>query len=190
MRGILYLALLATLAPALHGCAAVVVGGAATAVMVADDRRKTGVYLEDEEIELRGMDRMRGSFPQASVSVSITSYNHNVLLTGQVPDEATKAKVEEEVKRIPNVRTVYDELSISGVPSFTSEANDSAITSKVKTRLTDGKGVSFNHVKVVTEAGVVYLMGLLTHAEADEAAHIAANTGGVTKVVKVVEYID
>lgn len=190
MRGILYLALLAALAPALHGCAAVAVGGAATGVMIADDRRKTGVFFEDQEIELRALNRMRENFPQASVSVSITSFNHNVLLTGQAPDEATRAKVAEMVKGIPNVRTVYNEVTISGVPSLTSEANDSAITTKVKSRLMDGKGVNFNHVKVVTESGVVYLMGLLTHAEADEAAQVAATTGGVVRVVKVVEYTD
>jgi osmotically-inducible protein OsmY len=190
MRGILYLALIAALAPALNGCVAVVAGGAATAVLVADDRRKAGVYVEDEEIELRGLDRMRGSFPQSSVSVSITSFNHNVLLTGQVPDEATKAKVNEVIKGIPKVHTVYNEVTVSGVPSLTSEANDSSITTQIKTKLLDGKGVSFNHVKVVTEAGVVYLMGLLTHTEADEAAKVAAATGGVVRVVKVVEYID
>ena len=190
MRGILYLALIAALAPALNGCVALVAGGAATAVMVADDRRKAGVYFEDEEIELRGLDRMHDNFPQASVSVSVTSYNHNVLLTGQVPDEATKAKVEEIIKGIPNVRKVYNEVALSGVPSLTSKANDSAITTQIKAKPLDGKGVNFNHVKVVTESGAVYLMGLLTHAEADEAAKIAAATGGVVRVVKVVEYID
>jgi osmotically-inducible protein OsmY len=190
MRGILYLSLIAALTPALNGCVAVVAGGATTAVLMADDRRKAGVYLEDQEIELRGMDRMRGSFPHASVSVSITSFNRNVLLTGQAPDEATKMKIEEEIKSVPKVHTVYNEISVSGVPSITSEANDSTITAKIKTRLLDGKGVSFNHVKIVTEAGVVYIMGLLTHAEADEAAQVAATTGGVVRVVKVVEYID
>ncbi len=190
MRGILYLTLIAALTPALNGCVAVVAGGAATGMLIADDRRKAGVYLEDEEIELHGMNRMRELFPQASVSVSITSYNHNVLLTGQAPDEPTRAKVEESIKGIANVHTVYDEITLSGVPSLTSEANDSAITTKIKARLLDGKGVNFNHVKVVTEAGVVYLMGLLTHAEGEEAAEVAAHTGGVVRVVKVVEYIN
>ncbi len=190
MRGILCLALIAALTPALNGCVAVVAGGAATGILIADDRRKAGVYLEDQEIEFHAMNRMHELFPQASVSVSVTSYNHNVLLTGQAPDVPTRAKVEETIKAIPKVRTVYDEITISGVPSLTSEANDSAITTKIKARLMDGKGVNFNHVKVVTEAGVVYLMGLLTHAEADEAAHVAATTGGAVRVVKVVEYID
>ncbi|MGA7178798.1 MAG: BON domain-containing protein [Thiobacillaceae bacterium] len=191
MRGILYLALIAALAPALNGCVAVVAAGAATAVMVADDRRKAGAYVDDEEIELRGLKRLHEAFPHAAVSVSVTSYNHNVLLTGQAPDDATKARVEEVIKGVPKVRKVYNEVAVSGVTSYTSEANDSSITTKVKTRLMDSKkGVSFNHVKVVTEAGVVYLMGLLTHAEADKAAEVAATSGGVVKVVKVIEYTD
>ncbi len=191
MRGILYLTLIAALTPALNGCVAVVAGGAAaTGFLMAEDRRKTGVYLQDEEIELHGMNRVHELFPQASVNVSVTSYNHNVLLTGQAPDESTKAKVEESIKGIANVHTVYDEITISGVPSLTSAANDSAITTKIKAKLLDGKGVNFNHVKVVTEAGVVYLMGLLTHAEGEEAAEVAAHTGGVVRVVKVIEYID
>jgi osmotically-inducible protein OsmY len=190
MRGIFYLALIAALAPALNGCVALVAGGGAMAIMVADDRRKPGVYLEDEEIELHGMNRMHELFPHASVSVGVTSFNHNVLLTGQAPDESTRAKIEETIRNIPKARTVDDEITLSRVPSLASEANDSAITTAVKARLTGVKGVGFNHVKVVTEAGVVYLMGLLTHAEADVAAQTAARTGGVVRVVKVIEYTD
>jgi osmotically-inducible protein OsmY len=190
MRGIVYLALIAALSAVLNGCVALVAGAGATAVVVGDDRRKAGVYLEDEDIELHGMNRMRELFPQASVSVGVASFNHNVLLIGQAPDESTKARIEETIRSIPKVHTVYDEITLSGVPSLTSEANDSAITTEVKTRLSDTKGVGFNHVKVVTEAGVVYLMGLLTHAEADAAAQVAARTSGVVRVVKVVEYTD
>ena len=190
MRGILYLALIAALTPALNGCVAVVAGGAATGMLIADDRRKAGVYLDDEEIELHGMNRLHELFPQASVSVSVISYNHNVLLTGQAPDEPTKAKVEESIKSIANVRRVYDEITLSGVPSLTSEANDSAITTKIKSKLLDGKGVNFNHVKVVTEAGVIYLIDLLNHAEANEAAQITANTNSIVRIMKMIEYID
>ncbi|MGO9444342.1 MAG: BON domain-containing protein [Thiobacillaceae bacterium] len=188
MRGFLYLALIAVLSALLNGCVALVAGTGATAVIVGDDRRKAGVYLEDEDIELHGMNRMRELFPQASVSVGVTSFNHNVLLTGQAPDEATRAKIEATIRTIPNVHTVYDEITLSGVPSLASEANDSAITTEVKTRMTNVKGVGFNQVKVVTESGVVYLMGLLTHAEANVAAQVAARTNGVVRVVKVVEY--
>jgi len=190
MKKFVWAALLAASIPLIHGCAAVVVGGAATAVVVSDDRRKTGVFLEDQEIELRALDRLRGAFPEKTVSVSTISFNHHVLLVGQVPDEATRAKVAETVKAIPNVAKVYNETTVSGVTSLTSETNDAAITTKVKARLVDNGKVSSNHVKVVTEAAVVYLMGLETKEEGEAAAQVAASTGGVARVVKLYEYLD
>jgi osmotically-inducible protein OsmY len=190
MKKFVWAALLTASIPLIHGCAAVVVGGAATGVMMADDRRKAGVYLEDQEIELRALDRLRGAFPGKAVSVSTISFNHHVLLVGQVPDEGTRAKVAETIKAIPNVAKVYNETTVSGVTSLTSETNDAAITTKVKARLIDNGKVSANHVKVVTEAAVVYLMGLVTREEGEAAAQIAAGTGGVTKVVKLYEYLD
>lgn len=190
MRGILWLTLIAVLTPALNGCAAPVAGGKTTNATAADEQRGPRVYLDDEAIELHGLNRMHELFPQASVSVGVTSFNHNVLLTGQAPDEATRAKIEDTIRTIPNVRTVFNEITLGGVESVASEVKDSAITTNVKTRLMDGRGVNFIHVKVVTEGGVVYLMGLLTHSEADAAAQTAATTGGVDKVVKVVEYTD
>jgi osmotically-inducible protein OsmY len=190
MKKFIWAALLAASLPAIHGCAAVVVGGAATGVMMADDRRKTGVYLEDEEIELRAMDRLRGQFPEKTVSVSVTSFNHQVLLTGQVPDQETKTRVQEAIRVIPNVAKVYDETTVSGVTSLTSETNDASITTKVKARFVSSDKVASNHVKVVTEASVVYLMGLVTKEEGEEAAQIAASTKGATRVVKVFEYLN
>jgi osmotically-inducible protein OsmY len=190
MKKFAWLALLAASLPLIHGCAAVVVGGAATAVVVADDRRKTGVFVEDQEIELRALDRLRGAFPEKTVSVSTISFNRHVLLVGQVPDEATRAKVTETIRAIPNVAKVYNETTVSGVPSLTSETNDAAITTKVKARLVDNDKVSSNHVKVVTEAAVVYLMGLVTREEGEVAGKIAAGTSGVTRVVKLFEYLN
>lgn len=190
MKKFVWVALLAASLPVIHGCAAVVVGGAATGIMMADDRRKTGVYLEDEEIELRAMDRLRGQFPEKTVSVSVTSYNHHVLLTGQVPDPDTKVRVQEAIRVIPNVARVFDETTVSGKTSLTSETNDASITAAVKTRLIRSNKVSSNHVKVVTEASVVYLMGLVTREEGEEAALIAASTKGATRVVKVFEYLN
>ena len=189
MRGILFLVLIAALTPALNGCSTPAAGGEKTAT-ATDEKRKVGAYIDDEEIELHGLNRMHELFPQASVSVSVTSFNRNVLLTGYAPDEPTKLKIEDAIKGIPKVRNVYDEITLSAVPSLTSEVGDSAITTNVKARLMNGKGVNFLHVKVVTEAGVVYLMGLLSHSEADAAAQTAATTGGVSRVVKVVEYTD
>jgi osmotically-inducible protein OsmY len=174
----------------LQGCAPLVVGGAAVGASVAADRRTAGVYVGDQEIELRAISRLRESFPQKTDRISATSYNHQVLLTGQVPDEATRARVTEVVRGIPDVRTVFNELSVSGVTSLTSSANDVSITSKVKTRLLRDERVPGTKIKVVTEAAVVYLMGLLTQAEAEAATEIARTTAGVTKVVTLFEYIN
>ena len=190
MNKLVYVALIGVAVSQLHGCAAVAVGGAAVGTSVALDRRTAGVYVGDEEIELRALTRLREAFPQKTDNISTTSYNRQVLLTGQVPDEAIRSRASEVVKGIPDVRTVFNELSISGVTSLTSDANDVSITSKVKTRLIRDDRVPGVKIKVVTEAGVVYLMGLVTKAEADAAAEIARTTAGVAKVVTLFEYLN
>lgn len=190
MKKFAWVALLAASLPLIHGCAAMVVGGAATAVVVADDRRTAGAVVEDQEIELRAMNRLREAFPEKTVSISTISYNRQVLLVGQVPDEASRAKAADTVKAIPGVTRVYNETAVSGVASYTSEANDAAITTKVKARLVNDGNISSNHVKVVTEAAVVYLMGLVRREEGELAGKIAASTAGATRVVKLFEYID
>lgn len=190
MKKFIWVALLVASVPVIHGCAAVVVGGAATGVLMADDRRKTGVYLEDQEIELRAMDRLRGGFGNKAASVSTVSYNHHVLIYGQMPDEASRSKAIELVKDIPNVVRVYNETTISGITSTTSDINDAAITTKIKARLANSDKVASNHVKVVTEAAVVYLMGLVTRDEGDTAGQLAAGTSGAVRVVKLFEYIN
>lgn len=174
----------------LQGCAAVAVGGAATAVAVANDRRTTGVFVSDREITLRTMARLREAFPDRTDSIKVTSFNQQVLLTGQVPDEATRQRATEVVRAVPDVRDVFNELSVSGVTSFTSDANDAGITTRVKTRMFRAENVPGTKIKVTTESGVVYLMGLVTRAEADAATEIARTTSGVTKVVKLFEYLD
>lgn len=190
MKKLIWVALLAASLPLIHGCAAVVVGGAATGVLMAEDRRKSGVYLEDQEIELRAMDRLRGAFGDKAASVSTVSYNHHVLVYGQVQDETSRNKATEIVKTIPKVVKVYNETTISGITSTTSDLNDAAITTKVKARLANSDKVASNHVKVVTEAAVVYLMGLVTREEAEAAGQIASSTSGAVKVVKLFEYIN
>lgn len=174
----------------LQGCATAVVGGAATGTAVALDRRTAGVFIGDEEIELRAMTRLANAFPGKADSISATSYNRQVLLTGQVPDEAARTRATEVVKGIPDVRTVFNELSVSGITSLTSDANDTAITSKVKTRLLRDERVPGTKIKVVTEAGVVYLMGLVKQSEASVAVEIARTTSGATKVVTLFEYLN
>ena len=135
MNKLIYVVLIGTVLSQLGGCAAVVVGGAAAGTAVALDRRTAGVYVSDQEIELRALARLRETFPQKTDNISATSYNRQVLLTGQVPDEATRSRASEVVKGIPDVRTVFNELTVSGITSLTSDANDVAITSAVKARM-------------------------------------------------------
>ena len=188
-RTLALLALLA-LAPQLQGCVEMAVVGAGAAALASDDRRSLGAQTEDKEIDVRGESRVNDRFGD-KVHINVTSYNRNVLLTGEAPDAGTKAQIERIMREIPNVRGVVNEIQIAGVSTYSARGNDSYLTSKVKARFIDsGSGFSVNHVKVVTEAGVVYLLGLVTRKEAEAAAEIARTTGGVQKVVRVFEYIE
>jgi len=189
MNKLIPIALIGVALSQLPGCAAVVVGGAATGAAVATDRRTAGVFVGDQEIELRARNRVSEALPDKNVNVSVTSFNRQVLLSGQVPDEATRARAADVVKGVPEVRMVFNELSVAGVTSLTSRANDTAITGNVKTRLLRDERVPGTQIKVVTEAGVVYLMGLVTHTEAGVATEIARTTSGVTKVVTLFETV-
>ncbi|HWR75789.1 MAG TPA: BON domain-containing protein [Thiobacillus sp.] len=190
MNKLIQIALVGVALSQLHGCAAVAVGGAAVGTSVALDRRTAGVYVGDQEIELRAMNRLGEALPEKTGRISVTSYNRQVLLTGQVPDESTRSRATDVVKGVPDVRTVFNELTLSGVTSFTSRANDTTITGNVKARLLRDERVPGTKIKVVTEAGAVYLMGLVTQAEADVATEIARTTSGVTKVVTLFETIN
>ena len=186
------LALLALLglAPLLQGCFGMAVVGAGAVAVSAADRRTLGAQAEDQEIELRGDSRI-GDRLGDKVHISVTSYNRNILLTGEAVDPASRAQAESIVREIPNVRGVVNAIQISAPSSYTSRANDSYLTSKVKARFIDNGGsFSANLVKVVTEDGVVYLLGLVNHKEADAAVEIARTTGGVQKVVRVFEYTE
>jgi osmotically-inducible protein OsmY len=181
--------LLAAALPQLAGCAAgaVAVGAGAGALMVAD-RRTSEVYLADQGIEIRAANRIDERFG-AKVHVNVTSYNRAVLLTGEAPDAATKAEVEKIVADVPDVRAISNELEVAGLTSLSSRSNDAYITSKVKGRFLDANKFSINVVKVVTENGVVYLLGVVSQREADAAVEIARTTGGVRKVVRVFEIV-
>lgn len=175
-------------AAALQGCVPVVIGaGGAAAYTSLEDRRSTGTQIDDEAIETRASNRISDRFG-GRVHVNVTSYNRIALITGEVPDEQARLEAEKIVRAVPNVRDVTNDLQISGISSYASRANDAYLTSKVRGRLLDTKRVSPVHLKVVTESGAVYLMGVVTEPEADEAVDIARNTGGVRKVVKVFEY--
>ena len=183
-------ALLVLLLPlaALAGCAPVIIGaGSAAAVSTLEDRRSTGTQIDDESIEVRASNRISDRFGERA-HVNVTSYNRIALLTGEVPDARAREEAEKIVLAVPNVRGVTNDLQIAGTSSFASRTNDTYLTTKVRGRLLDTKRVSPAHVKVVTAAGVVYLMGLVTEPEADEVVEIARTTGGVRKVVKAFEY--
>jgi osmotically-inducible protein OsmY len=188
MRRLVF-ALLAIL-PFLHGCTAAVVGGAAaTGVVISQDRRTVGALTEDEGIENKTLSRIGDRFKDG-IHINVTSYNRIVLITGEVPDAATKAEVERIARGVENVRSVYNEVAIAGVSSYTVRTNDSVITSKVKARFVDAGKFNALHVKVVTENSIVYLMGLVKKAEAQAATEIARTTSGAQKVVRVFEYLD
>ncbi|HEY6895795.1 MAG TPA: BON domain-containing protein [Rhodocyclaceae bacterium] len=182
------LTLIAVLLPALAGCfGAVAVGAGAGALLIAD-RRPSEIYLGDEGSEIRAANRIGEKFGD-KVHVNVTSFNRTVMLTGEVSDAAAKAEVEKIVSGLPNIKAIVNELQVGGVSNLSARANDSYLTSKVKARFIDYNKFPVNLVKVVTEAGSVYLMGLVTKAEADAAVDIASTTGGVLKVVRVFEYI-
>lgn len=176
-------------APLMHGCAPLVVGGAAaTGVVVAEDRRTVGTITEDQAIELKASNRIGDQIKNGHVNV--TSYNRMVLLTGEVPDAKAKAAAEKATQAVDNVRGVYNELAAGPNSALSARANDTYLTSVVKARFVDAQRFSPVHVKVVTEASVVYLMGLVTRKEADAASEIARTTRGVHRVVRVFEYLD
>ena len=187
MRGVLIVVTLAGVF-ALQGCVPIVIGaGGAAAYTSLEDRRSTGTQLDDESIEVRASNRITDRFG-SNVHVNVTSYNRIALVTGEVPDERSREEAEKIVRAVPQVRDVTNDLQIAGISSYVARTNDSYLTSKVRGRLLDTKRVSPAHVKVVSEAGVVYLMGVVSEPEADEVVEIARNTGGVRKVVKVFEY--
>lgn len=181
------LLILPLLALALQGCIEMAVVGAGAAVMSAVDRRTTGAQVDDEGIELRASNRVSERFGD-KVHVNITSYNRSVLITGEVPDENAKSEIEKIVTGTANVRSVTNDLQVAGGAALSSRASDATITGKVKARFVDANQFNAFHVKVVTEASVVYLMGIVTEREAAAAVEVARTTGGVRKVVKVFEY--
>lgn len=174
----------ALLGLAVHGCGPAFVAATGTAVMAANDRRTTSTIYQDESVE-RHIGREIGGRFGSLTHVNVTPYNRVVLLTGEVPDERTRAEVEGIVRNIANVRGVINEIRIAPPSSLAARANDSLITSRVKARFIEANKFNPLHVKVVTEAGIVYLLGIVTEQEANEAVELARTTGGVVKVVKV-----
>ncbi len=173
----------------ISACAPLLVGGAVVGTsMVVTDRRTSGTQLEDQSIEIKAQTRVREAVGERG-HVTITSYNRNVLLTGEVAADTDKVAVEQAVAKIEGVRTVINELAVMGSSSLASRSSDAVLTSKVKASYVDAKDVFANAIKVVTERGTVYLMGRVTEREANRASDIARGVPGVLKVVKVFEVI-
>ncbi len=172
----------------LTACAPIIFGGAAMSALVATDRRTSGAQLEDEGIELRGAGRIRESLGDR-VHVNVTSYNRQVLVTGEVPNAQDKQLVQQIVSRVENVRSIVNEVAVLGSTTLTQRSSDALITGKIKAGMLDAKDLYSNAFKVVTERGTTYLMGLVTQREATRATDIARGTSGVLKVVRVFEII-
>jgi osmotically-inducible protein OsmY len=176
-------------ATALSACAPLIVGGAMLGgTLMATDRRTSGAQIEDQAIELKAMNRIRDAIGDRG-HASTTSYNRMVLITGEVANEADKAAVEQAVQRVENVRSIVNELVISGNSSLTSRSSDAILTSKVKASFVDARDIYANAFKVVSERGTVYLMGRVTEREATRATELARGVGGVQKVVRVFDII-
>ena len=178
---------LALLASVISGCVAVVAAGVGGAALVATDRRTTGTQVDDEGIELKISNQANTQYGER-IHLNVTSYNGVVLLTGEVPDQGVWASIGNLAKNTEKVRVVHNELVVGPVTDIQARSNDSYITSKVKTRFVEANKFPPNAVKVVTERGVVYLMGIVSKAEGDAAGETAATTAGVVRVVKVFEY--
>lgn len=177
------------LASGVAGCATpIVLGGAALGGMMIIDRRTVGTQVDDETIELRSVNRVHGAYGD-KVHINVTSYNRQVLLTGEVPSAEVREGIEKIVAGVENVRSVVNDLAVMPNTSIGQRSNDTFITGKVRASLVDAKDLSASSFKVVTERNVVYLMGLVTQREAARATAIARGVMGVSKVVRVFEYL-
>jgi osmotically-inducible protein OsmY len=188
LRTLLLAAAIAAVTPALTGCFPVAAVGVGAGALMFSDRRPTETYIADEAIETRASNRINEKYRDRA-HVNVTSYNRAVLLTGEVPSEAAKADVEKIVATVPNVRAITNELLVAGPSSYAARGSDSIVTSKVKARFVDANRFAPNHVKVVTEGGTVFLLGLVPQRESDAAVDIARTTAGVQKVVRVFDLI-
>lgn len=187
-KPLLAAALVAATLPALQGCFPIVAGGVAVGAMAASDRRTVGAQTEDEAVEWKAEKRIADRFKDR-VHVNVTGYNRKALITGEAYDEAMKAEVGDIVSKVENVQGIWNEMEVGPIHSLTSRSNDAYVTSKVKARFVDYNQFNANHVKVVTEGGVVFLLGIVNEREARSAVQIARTTDGVRKVVNLLEVV-
>lgn len=178
----------AALTAGLSACAPLIIGGAVVGGVMAVDRRTAGTQVEDEGIELRASNRIRETLGDR-VHVNATSYNRQVLLTGEVSSAQDRQSVEQMVSAVENVRSVVNDLAVAPITSLGQRSNDTFITGKVRASLVDAQDISANSFKVVTERNIVYLMGRVSQREANRASDIARGVSGVSKVVRVFEVV-
>jgi osmotically-inducible protein OsmY len=176
------------LAALLSACAPLIIGGAAVGALVTFDRRTSGTQLDDEGIELRGASRLRDAFGDRA-HINITSYNRQVLLTGEVANEQARQQAEQVVGKVDNVRGIVNELAVMGSTSLGQRSSDTLVTAKVKASLVDASDLYVGAFRVVTERGTVYLMGRVTQREADRATQIARTISGVARVIRIFDLI-
>jgi osmotically-inducible protein OsmY len=172
----------------LGACAPLMVGGMVGGAMVASDRRTSGIQLEDEGIELRGANRIREMLG-SRVHINLTSYNRQVLLTGEAPTQKDKDYAQQLISQVENVRTVVNELAVAPPSSLSDRSMDALLSGKVKASMVDSKDIFANAFKVVTERSTVYLMGRVTQREAQRATDLARQVSGVKKVVRVFDIL-
>lgn len=173
----------------LQGCAAAVVAGTAGAMSAANDRRTIGTQIDDNNIEIKGTLAIKSVERLAKhANISIVSVNGIVLIVGQVANVEMRAEAEAALKTVPAIRSIHNQLRIGSNIGITTQTHDTWLTSKVKTKLLANENVSGNNIKVVTENAEVFLMGLVAHAEAEQAVEIARNISGVERVIKAFEY--
>ena len=181
--------LLVGFAIASQGCAGIVIAGGATAGAMANDRRTSGAYVDDETIEWKIIDVLyKDEQIEKQTHLNATSYNGIVLLTGEIPNDEMRVKINEKIRGVQGVRQLHDETSIAAPSSMMSRSGDTWITSKVKTAMLTNDTDMGVRTKVVTDKGVVYLMGIVSPQEADKLTEVARRVAGVQKVVKVFEY--
>ncbi len=188
MKRILLAMTMAAYMTALQGCFPLAAVGVGATALAVGDRRSTGIYIEDENIEWKARGVLLDRFKETHVNV--TSYNLAVLLTGEVADEKMKSDIGDAIRKVTSVKGLTNELAIGGRSSLGGRSNDTLITTNVKARFLGAKDFASYHVKVVTEASVVYLMGLVTKEEGEAATEVARTTSGVSRVIKVFEYSD
>ena len=181
-------AVLAAALSSLSACAPLLVGGAVMTGVVATDRRTAGTQVEDESIELKVASAVRQDLGDR-VHLNVTSFNRKVLLSGEVRTAADKERAEKLAQSQENVQSVVNDLAVMPPSTFTQRSKDTVITGQVKAAFVDAKDLQVNAIKVVTERGVVYLMGRVTAREAKRATDITRGIGGVAKVVRVFEEI-